>query len=93
MFIPMFDSLYIQGYTAALQDLEKLFIEPGFEEDMKRHKRKKTRKEYARLFKVLIKGRSILRENSSAFIRCSNDNPDGYEFFDETKQEVIEIES
>lgn len=91
MFSPEFDGLYIQGYTAALQDLKQLFTSSSFNYDLKRHNRKKNQKEFEKLFNVLIKGRSILRENPDAFIRCNNDIPEGYEFFDGNRKKVIQF--
>ena len=90
MFEPMFGIEYVQGYTAALLDVKRLF-EQNFEIDMKIHKRKKTFKEFRKIIDLMIKGRSILRENPNVFIRCNNNVPDGYEFFDEKRKEVIKL--
>lgn len=70
----MFPPTYVQGYTAALQDVLKTIEEIQF--DLKHHKRRQNTKTYKAIIECMIKNRVILREEPYAFVRC-NDNADG----------------
>lgn len=70
----MFPFTYVQGYTAALQDVLKII--ESIQDDMKRHKRKQNIKTYKAIIECMIKNRVVLREEPGAFVRC-NDNVDG----------------
>lgn len=70
----MFPPTYVQGYTAALQDVLKTIEEIQF--DLKYHKRRQNAKTYKAIIECMIKNRAILREEPYAFVRC-NDNADG----------------
>ena len=79
----LFGLQYVQGYTAALQDVLKVLS--GIQVDMKLHKRKQNFKSYKAIIECMLKHRTILRENPDAFIRC-NDNVDGgYEVYIQNK--------
>lgn len=69
-----FDIMYVQGYTAALQDV--LSVLDYIQDDLKCHKRKQNAKTYKAILKCMLNGRAVLRENPDAFVRC-NDNVDG----------------
>lgn len=85
MFVPMFDPAYVQGYLAALQDVRETFEQ--IDGDMRRHGRKRTAKEYQKVLDTMIEGRSVLRENPDAFVRCRSDG--GYEVFDAKTRTVV----
>ncbi len=70
----MFPTEYVQGYTAALQDVISVFN--YIDGDLKHHKRKRTAKSYQAIAKCMLDNRTILREEPDAFVRC-NDNVDG----------------
>ena len=70
-FSPNFDYCYVQGYTAALQDVLNTFeqIQP----DLKRHGKKQSYKTYKELVECMLKNRTCLREIPNSFIRCRAD--------------------
>lgn len=78
---------YVQGYLQALQDVKDVltYIDP----DMRMHKRRRTVLEYTKILDLMIKGRAILREMPWVFIRCNSYGD--YEFFDESKKEVVDV--
>lgn len=78
---------YVQGYLQALMDVRDVF--QYIDIDMKLHKRKRSLAEYMKLIDLMINGRQILRERPEVFIRCSSNG--GYEFFDESKKEVVNV--
>lgn len=78
---------YVQGYLQALMDVKDVF--QYIDLDMRMHKRKRTAAEYQEIIDLMIQGRQILRERPEVFIRCKSDG--GYEFFDESKKEVVYV--
>ena len=76
-FVPMFDPCYVQGYTAALQDVLEVFS--NIQMDLKRHKRKQTYQTYKKIVECMLENRTILRETTDSFIRCTDHNETGYE--------------
>ena len=78
---------YVQGYLQALMDVKDVF--QYIDLDMRMHKRKRTAAEYQEIIDLMIQGRQILRERPEVFIRCKSGG--GYEFFDESKKEVIDV--
>lgn len=73
----MFDMLYVQGYTAALQDVLKVF--DYIQDDLKRRKRKQDYKTYKEIVNTMLQNRAELRENPDAFIRCEQQGFSLYE--------------
>lgn len=63
----MLNTLYVQGYTAALQDVIKVF--DNIQDDLKRHKVRRDYKTYKDLFACMIENRAVLRDIPGAFIR------------------------
>lgn len=80
-FTKMFGPLYVQGYTAALQDVRNVLT--GIQDDLKRHKRRQSAKTYIEIIDCMIANRVELRENPKAFIRCNDNVPGGYELWEE----------
>lgn len=78
-FEPSFDLCYVQGYTAALQDVLKVIRE--IQPDLKYHKRKQNAKTYEEILQCMIENRTILRETTDSFVRCTADG--GYEVWRE----------
>ena len=78
---------YVQGYLQALMDVRDVF--QYIDLDMRMHKRKRTAAEYQEIIDLMIQGRQILRERPEVFIRCKSGG--GYEFFDESKKEVVDV--
>jgi len=78
---------YVQGYLQALMDVRDVF--QYIDLDMRMHKRKRTATEYQEIIDLMIQGRQILRERPEVFIRCKSGG--GYEFFDESKKEVVYV--
>lgn len=78
---------YVQGYLQALMDVKDVF--QYIDLDMRMHKRKRTAAEYQEIIDLMIQGRQILRERPEVFIRCKSGG--GYEFFDESKKEVVYV--
>ena len=74
------DLCYIQGYTAAIQDA--IEVVDYIQTDLKRHGRKQNAKTYTAILKCMLKGRVLLRESSTAFVRCSDHAKDGFEIWD-----------
>jgi hypothetical protein len=79
----MFDILYVQGYTAALQDVLQTIN--NIQTDLKIHKRRQNYKTYKAIVECMLKNRVILREESYAFVRCSSTNSDGFEIYIEKR--------
>lgn len=79
----MFDMLYVQGYTAALMDV--LEVMENIQDDLKWHKRKQNYKTYKAIVGCMLHNRVILRENPTAFVRCSDNAKDGFEIYIENK--------
>lgn len=75
----MFDILYVQGYTAALQDV--LMTIDSIQPDLQLHKRKQNHKTYKAIIECMLKNRAILREDPNAFVRCSSTNPNEFEVY------------
>lgn len=80
-FVPNFDPCYVQGYTAALQDVIETIeqIQP----DLKRHSRKQNYKTYKGIVECMLENRTILRETTDSFVRCTDRNDTGYEIWRE----------
>ena len=74
------DPCYVQGYTAAIQDA--IEVVKYIQTDLKSHGRKQSAKTYTAILKCMLKGRVLLRESSTAFVRCSDHAKDGYEIWD-----------
>lgn len=74
------DPCYIQGYTAAIQDA--IEVVKYIQTDLKSHGRKQNAKTYTAILKCMLKGRVLLRESSTAFVRCSDHAKDGFEIWD-----------
>lgn len=75
----MFDYLYVQGYLAALQDVQTTIAD--IQEDLKLHKRKQCAKTYKAIIDCMIENRAILREEPDAFVRCNDNAKNGYEVY------------
>ena len=75
----LFGQEYVQGYTSALLDVEKVL--EYIQEDMKRHKRRQSVKEYKNIIKCMINNRAVLREEPYAFVRCNDKADGGYEVY------------
>lgn len=75
----MFPSMYVQGYTAALQDVLRIIT--SIQADLKLHKRKQSAKTYLAIIECMIENRVILREQPNAFIRCSDNSSNGFEVY------------
>lgn len=84
MFTPSFPSEYVQGYTAALQDVIREMH--NFEYDAKRCHLKHNYKTYKALLDCMLENRTILRENPDAFIRW-NDSKNDFEIWFDGKRE------
>ena len=80
-FVPSFDPCYIQGYTAALQDVIDTFDRIQY--DLKAHKRKQNLKTYRGIVSCMLENRTILRETPDAFVRCNDALPAGFEVWRE----------
>lgn len=72
-FTKMFPPEYVQGYTAALQDV--LSVLENIQQDLKRHHVKESYKTYKAIVECMLENRAILREDPDAFIRH---NANGY---------------
>lgn len=79
----MFDIVYVQGYTAALQDVIDTL--DNIQTDLKLHKRKQNYKTYKAILKCMLDNRAVLRENPDAFVRCNDNVDDGFEIFFQAK--------
>ena len=79
----MFNCMYIQGYTAALQDV--LSTIDNIQVDLKHHKRRQGAKTYKAILECMIKNRAVLREVPGAFIRCNDKVDGGFEVYVEGK--------
>lgn len=80
-FDPSFDPCYVQGYTAALQDVLEVFA--NIQMDLKRHGRKQTYKTYKGIVECMLENRTIFRETTDSFVRCTDRNDTGYEIWRE----------
>ena len=76
-FTQSFDPCYVQGYTAALQDVLEAFAE--IQMDLKRHGRKQNYKTYKSIVECMLENRTILRETADAFVRCNDRTESGFE--------------
>ena len=74
------DPCYVQGYTAAIQDA--IEVVSYIQQDLKSHGRKQNAKTYTAILKCMLKGRVLLRESSTAFVRCNDQDKDGFEIWD-----------
>lgn len=81
MFAKNFSYEYVQGYTAALQDVIDIIGNDWFQDDLRRHKRKQNYKTYLALLKCMLNARAILRENPDAFVRCNDQADGGFEVY------------
>ena len=79
----LFGLQYVQGYTAALQDVLETFA--ALQDDMKQHKRKQNYKSYKAVVECMLKNRVILREEPYAFVRCNDKVDGGYEVYIQDK--------
>ena len=79
----MLPSLYVQGYTAALQDVIKTI--EYIQDDLKLHKRKQNCKTYRAILECMLQNRAVFRENPDAFVRCNNEIDGGFEVYIESK--------
>lgn len=75
----LFGIEYVQGYTAALQDVIETF--ENIDVDLKAHKRKRNAKTYLAIVQCMLDDRVILRENPKAFVRCNDAVDGGFEVF------------
>lgn len=75
----LFSYEYVQGYTAALQDV--LMTLESMPEDLKLHKRRQNIKTLKAIVECMLANRAILRETPGAFVRCNNDVPGGFEIY------------
>jgi len=81
VFVPSFDPCYVQGYTAALQDVVETF--KNIQTDLKDHKRKQNAKTYLAILSCMLENRTILRETTDSFIRCNDNAASGFELWRE----------
>lgn len=75
----LFPQMYVQGYTAALQDVIRILT--NIQPDLKFHKRKQNAKTYIAILNCMLENRCVLRENPKSFIRCNDSVPGGFEVF------------
>lgn len=75
--------MYVQGYTAALQDVLKTI--DMIQMDLKCHKRRQNYKTYKAIIECMLKNRVVLREEPGAFVRCNDKAKDGFEIYIENK--------
>lgn len=75
----LFSYEYVQGYTAALQDVLNTITE--IQCDLKIHKRKQNYKTYTAILECMLKNRAILREEPYAFVRCNDNVESGFEVY------------
>lgn len=75
----LFPITYVQGYTAALQDVFETIDD--IQCDLKLHKRKQNAKTYKAIVECMIKNRAILREEPDAFVRCNDSVDGGFEVY------------
>lgn len=76
---PLHHPMYVQGYTAALRDVEAQLA--NIEEDLRLHKRRQNAKTFRALVRCMIENRTALRELPNAFIRCNDNAKDGFELW------------
>lgn len=79
----IFPFMYVQGYTAALQDV--LSTIENIQYDLKHHKRRQSFKTYKAIIECMLKYRVVLREEPCAFVRCNGNAEGGYEVYIENK--------
>ena len=73
----LFGIEYVQGYTAAIQDVIQTL--ESIQTDLKFHKRRQNFKTYKEILECILKHRAILREEPDAFVRCAANG--GYEMY------------
>lgn len=76
-----FDTLYVQGYTAALMDVIKTF--DLIQYDLKSHKRRQNYRTYREIVTCMLENRAMLRETADSFIRCNDKVAGGFELWRE----------
>ena len=82
----MLPPAYVQGYTAALQDvLEQLDCA---DYDIKFHKLRPASKAYKGVVKCMLDNRTVLREVSGAFVRWNTIKKDFEVWVDQAKTEA-----
>lgn len=79
----MFGIEYVQGYTAALQDVLQTI--DYMQDDLKSHKRKQNAKTYKTIVGLMLENRAIFREEPGAFVRCNDNAQGGFEVYIEGK--------
>lgn len=75
----LFGIEYVQGYTAALQDV--LTTLSQIQIDLKQHKIKQCYKTYRAIISCMLDNRVVLRENPDAFVRCNDSAQTGFEIY------------
>ena len=80
-FVPTFHPCYVQGYTAALQDVLEQFGE--IQLDLKRHNKKQNYNTYKAIVECMLANRAIMRETADSFIRCNDKAEGGFEVWRE----------
>ncbi len=80
-FSKMFGFEYVQGYTAALQDVLRTLENIPY--DLKLHHRKQNLKTLCAIVNCMLENRVTLRENPGTFVRCNDDVPGGFEVYTE----------
>ena len=84
----MFDPLYVQGYTAAMLDIQRAFRDV---EDWLKHDHKHLSARYVhRLMRFLLLHRVILRENPDVYLAWRSDQR--FVIFDRRKKQVLAVE-
>lgn len=79
----MFPFEYVQGYTAALEDVLETF--KAEQDDLKCHKRRQNYKTYKAIVECMLDNRTVLREKPGAFIRCNDNTKSGFEVYIENQ--------
>ena len=82
----MFDFNYVQGYTAALLDVEHVI--DYIQDDLKMHKRRMNAKTCKAIIRCMQQNRVALRENPDAFIRCNDNVEGGFELWEAYKRKT-----
>lgn len=82
----MFGFEYVQGYTAALQDVLSTF--EHIQDDLKRFKQKQNYKTYKAIVETMLTNRVALRESPTAFIRFNSAGK--FELFDSSSKKEKE---
>ena len=81
----LFGYEYVQGYTSALLDV--MCTLANIDEDLRRHKRRRTAQTYQAIVQTMLDHRVALREHPDAFIRCNDKAPTGFELWFNGKKE------